>query len=30
MRLAPPLVIQREDIDWALERIRQALVPVGA
>jgi ornithine--oxo-acid transaminase len=30
IRLAPPLVIQREDIDWALEAIRQALVPAGA
>jgi ornithine--oxo-acid transaminase len=29
IRLAPPLVIQREDIDWAIERIRQTLVPVG-
>jgi ornithine--oxo-acid transaminase len=28
IRLAPPLVIQREEIDWALERIRQALVPI--
>jgi ornithine--oxo-acid transaminase len=30
LRLAPPLVIKREDIDWALERLRQTLVPVGA
>jgi ornithine--oxo-acid transaminase len=30
IRLAPPLVIKREEIDWALERIRQALVPIGA
>jgi ornithine--oxo-acid transaminase len=27
IRLAPPLVIKREEIDWALERIRPALVP---
>jgi ornithine--oxo-acid transaminase len=29
IRLAPPLVIRREEIDWALERIQQALVPLG-
>jgi len=28
IRIAPPLVITREEIDWALERIRQALEPV--
>ena len=27
IRLAPPLVITKEEIDWALERIRQVLVP---
>ncbi len=25
IRLAPPLIIQREDIDWALERVRKVL-----
>jgi ornithine--oxo-acid transaminase len=25
IRLAPPLVIEREDIDWALERVRKVL-----
>lgn len=30
IRLAPPLVIQREEIDWALERIQQALLPSRA
>jgi ornithine--oxo-acid transaminase len=29
LRLAPPLVITSEEIDWALDRIQQALVPVG-
>jgi ornithine--oxo-acid transaminase len=29
IRLAPPLVITRQEIDWALDRMRQALVPVG-
>jgi ornithine--oxo-acid transaminase len=29
LRLAPPLVITRQEIDWAIERIRRALVPVG-
>ncbi len=27
IRLAPPLVITKEELDWALERIRQVLVP---
>jgi ornithine--oxo-acid transaminase len=26
IRLAPPLVITKAEIDWALERIRQVLV----
>jgi acetylornithine/succinyldiaminopimelate/putrescine aminotransferase len=26
VRFAPPLVIQREEIDWALERIRPVLL----
>ena len=26
IRFAPPLVIQKEDIDWALERIREVLI----
>jgi acetylornithine/succinyldiaminopimelate/putrescine aminotransferase len=25
IRIAPPLVIQREEIDWAFERIRKAI-----
>jgi len=25
IRFAPPLVISREELDWALERIRQVL-----
>jgi ornithine--oxo-acid transaminase len=25
IRIAPPLVIQREEIDWAMERIRKVL-----
>ena len=29
LRLAPPLVITRQEIDWALDRIQQALEPVG-
>lgn len=29
LRFAPPLVITREEIDWALERIRQVLAPDG-
>ena len=28
LRLAPPLVIQREEIDWALERIEQVLTSI--
>jgi ornithine--oxo-acid transaminase len=28
-RLAPPLIIDREQIDWALERIRDALREYG-
>ena len=27
IRFAPPLVIQKEEIDWAMERIRQVLIP---
>jgi ornithine--oxo-acid transaminase len=27
LRLAPPLVITRQEVDWALERIQQALEP---
>jgi ornithine--oxo-acid transaminase len=30
IRLAPPLVIKQEEVDWALARIRQTLVPTGA
>jgi len=26
LRFAPPLVIKKEEIDWALERINQVLV----
>jgi hypothetical protein len=29
LNLAPPLVITRQEVDWALGRIRQTLVPVG-
>lgn len=29
IRFAPPLIIQKENIDWALERISQALGSVG-
>jgi len=29
IRLAPPLVIDREQIDWAVERIRNALGEYG-
>ena len=28
-RFAPPLVIEREDLDWAVERIRDALREYG-
>ncbi|OGQ93379.1 MAG: ornithine--oxo-acid transaminase [Deltaproteobacteria bacterium RIFOXYC2_FULL_48_10] len=27
IRFAPPLVIRKEEIDWAMERIRQVLIP---
>ena len=27
IRFAPPLVITKEEIDWAMERIRQVLIP---
>jgi len=27
IRFAPPLVVTREEIDWALERIRKVLLP---
>ena len=27
IRFAPPLVITKEEIDWALKRIRQVLMP---
>ena len=30
IRIAPPLVIQREEIDWAFERIREVLEKGGA
>jgi ornithine--oxo-acid transaminase len=26
IRLAPPLIIQKEDIDWAMERIKAVLM----
>lgn len=29
IRFAPPLVIERQDIDWALEQIREVLAPTG-
>jgi acetylornithine/succinyldiaminopimelate/putrescine aminotransferase len=29
MRLAPPLIVTREELDWALERIEDVLVDVG-
>ncbi|MBZ0291564.1 MAG: aminotransferase class III-fold pyridoxal phosphate-dependent enzyme, partial [Anaerolineae bacterium] len=29
IRFAPPLVISKEEIDWALERVRKVLVPVN-
>lgn len=28
IRLAPPLVITQREIDWALDRMQQALVPL--
>ena len=30
MRLAPPLVVTRSELEWALERLRAVLVPVAA
>ncbi len=29
IRIAPPLVITREEIDWAFERIRQVIEEQG-
>jgi ornithine--oxo-acid transaminase len=29
VRLAPPLVIAREDLDWALDRFEEALIEIG-
>jgi acetylornithine/succinyldiaminopimelate/putrescine aminotransferase len=29
MRLAPPLVVTRSELEWALERLRAVLVPVA-
>jgi ornithine--oxo-acid transaminase len=26
IRLAPPLVVEKKDLDWALERIREVLM----
>ena len=30
IRFAPPLVITRDELEWALERIRQVLLPGGS